>query len=135
MGASVAGNRLLYLRRGPFTAVTDRSSVRRRTEGVRAQCCGLGKGGAAGGNKFGELSPQFSDRADSIRPDTEWMCSVGAASCSMCFVLIHPSRVPPNGCKILFDWGLEAETRAKTTIGNGFSLYKCKMYSSSIKFI
>ncbi|KAJ7140828.1 hypothetical protein C8R44DRAFT_974572 [Mycena epipterygia] len=34
------------------------------------------------------------------------------------------ARVPPNGCKILFDWGLETETRAKTTIGNGFSLYK-----------
>ncbi|KAJ7695758.1 hypothetical protein B0H17DRAFT_426680 [Mycena rosella] len=34
------------------------------------------------------------------------------------------ARVPPNGCKILFDWGLEAQTRANTSIAVGFGVYK-----------
>ncbi|KAJ7687841.1 hypothetical protein B0H17DRAFT_1332303 [Mycena rosella] len=34
------------------------------------------------------------------------------------------ARVPPNGSKILFDWGLESQTRAKANIGSGFDVYK-----------
>ncbi|KAJ7123121.1 hypothetical protein C8R44DRAFT_785327 [Mycena epipterygia] len=34
------------------------------------------------------------------------------------------ARVPPNGCKILFDWGLEAETRANAVIGDGYVFHK-----------
>ncbi|KAJ7466879.1 hypothetical protein FB451DRAFT_400314 [Mycena latifolia] len=34
------------------------------------------------------------------------------------------ARVPPNGYKVLSDWGLEAEIRAKATIGPGFAVYK-----------
>ncbi|KAJ7730989.1 hypothetical protein DFH07DRAFT_1065847 [Mycena maculata] len=34
------------------------------------------------------------------------------------------SRVPPNGCKILSDWGLEAEAKAHAAIMNGFSFHK-----------
>ncbi|KAJ7687859.1 hypothetical protein B0H17DRAFT_1069457 [Mycena rosella] len=34
------------------------------------------------------------------------------------------ARVPPNGSKILFDWGLEAQTRANSNIGAGFDCYK-----------
>ncbi|KAJ7140894.1 hypothetical protein C8R44DRAFT_238342 [Mycena epipterygia] len=33
-------------------------------------------------------------------------------------------RLPPNGCKILFDWGLEAEIRANAIVGAGFTVYK-----------
>ncbi|KAJ7354396.1 hypothetical protein DFH08DRAFT_854755 [Mycena albidolilacea] len=33
-------------------------------------------------------------------------------------------RLPPNGCKILFDWGLEAEIRANAVVGEGFTVYK-----------
>ncbi|KAJ7174615.1 hypothetical protein C8R46DRAFT_1347724 [Mycena filopes] len=33
-------------------------------------------------------------------------------------------RLPPNGCKILFDWGLEAEIRANAVVGEGFMVYK-----------
>ncbi|KAJ6603718.1 hypothetical protein B0H10DRAFT_2079058 [Mycena sp. CBHHK59/15] len=33
-------------------------------------------------------------------------------------------RLAPNGCKVLFDWGLEAEIKAKSVIGAGFTLYK-----------
>ncbi|KAJ7502600.1 hypothetical protein B0H11DRAFT_2274728 [Mycena galericulata] len=33
-------------------------------------------------------------------------------------------RLPPNGCKILFDWGLEDEIRAKAVVGAGFTVYK-----------
>ncbi|KAJ7319085.1 hypothetical protein DFH08DRAFT_394574 [Mycena albidolilacea] len=33
-------------------------------------------------------------------------------------------RLPPNGCKILFDWGLEAEIRADAVVGEGFTVYK-----------
>ncbi|KAJ7039389.1 hypothetical protein C8F04DRAFT_1086640 [Mycena alexandri] len=33
-------------------------------------------------------------------------------------------RLPPNGCKILFDWGLEAELRANAVVGEGFTVYK-----------
>ncbi|KAF8207946.1 hypothetical protein K438DRAFT_1575465, partial [Mycena galopus ATCC 62051] len=34
------------------------------------------------------------------------------------------ARLPPNGCKILFDWGLEAEIRANAVVGEGFTVYK-----------
>ncbi|KAJ7766973.1 hypothetical protein DFH07DRAFT_938604 [Mycena maculata] len=34
------------------------------------------------------------------------------------------SRVPPNGCKILSDWGLEAEAKAYAAKMNGFSFHK-----------
>ncbi|KAJ7123109.1 hypothetical protein C8R44DRAFT_160970 [Mycena epipterygia] len=34
------------------------------------------------------------------------------------------ARVPPNGCKILLDWGLEAEIKANTILGDGFLVYK-----------
>ncbi|KAJ7699583.1 hypothetical protein B0H17DRAFT_1196206 [Mycena rosella] len=34
------------------------------------------------------------------------------------------ARVPPNGCKVLFDWGLEAQMRAKAADSVGFSVYK-----------
>ncbi|KAK6977622.1 FAD-binding-3 domain-containing protein [Favolaschia claudopus] len=33
-------------------------------------------------------------------------------------------RLPPNGCKILFDWGLEAQIRAHAIVGEGFTVYK-----------
>ncbi|KAJ7616434.1 hypothetical protein FB45DRAFT_1034752 [Roridomyces roridus] len=33
-------------------------------------------------------------------------------------------RLPPNGCKILFDWGLEAEIRSNAVVGSGFTVYK-----------
>ncbi|KAJ7730978.1 hypothetical protein DFH07DRAFT_945262 [Mycena maculata] len=33
-------------------------------------------------------------------------------------------RVSPSGCKILFDWGLEAETRARSVLSEGFAVYK-----------
>ncbi|KAJ6520799.1 hypothetical protein DFH09DRAFT_1193753 [Mycena vulgaris] len=34
------------------------------------------------------------------------------------------ARVPPNGCKILFDWGLEEETKANAEILRVFAVYK-----------
>ncbi|KAJ6526912.1 hypothetical protein DFH09DRAFT_1152145 [Mycena vulgaris] len=34
------------------------------------------------------------------------------------------ARVPPNGYKVLSDWGLENEIRAKGTVGEGFAAYK-----------
>ncbi|KAJ7452772.1 hypothetical protein B0H11DRAFT_2072946 [Mycena galericulata] len=34
------------------------------------------------------------------------------------------ARVPPNGCKILFDWGLEEETKASAEIAGVFTVYK-----------
>ncbi|KAJ7812384.1 hypothetical protein B0H14DRAFT_2377620, partial [Mycena olivaceomarginata] len=37
-------------------------------------------------------------------------------------------RLPPNGCKILFDWGLEAEIRANAVVGEGFTVYKYRDY-------
>ncbi|KAJ6509748.1 hypothetical protein DFH09DRAFT_1198750 [Mycena vulgaris] len=37
------------------------------------------------------------------------------------------ARVPPNGCKILFDWGLEEETRANAEIAGVFAVYKCSV--------
>ncbi|KAJ7687840.1 hypothetical protein B0H17DRAFT_1136011 [Mycena rosella] len=36
------------------------------------------------------------------------------------------ARVPPNGCKIIFDWGLEIQTRANAAIGRGFAVYKSR---------
>ncbi|KAJ6483920.1 hypothetical protein C8R45DRAFT_999728 [Mycena sanguinolenta] len=33
-------------------------------------------------------------------------------------------RLPPNGCKILFDWGLEEEIRANSVVGEGFTVHK-----------
>lgn len=37
--------------------------------------------------------------------------------------------MPPNGSKILLDWGLEAETKAKAAPMAGFSFYKCALRS------
>ncbi|KAJ7657378.1 hypothetical protein DFH06DRAFT_1328190 [Mycena polygramma] len=34
------------------------------------------------------------------------------------------ARLPPNGCKVLFDWGLESEIRENAVVGEGFMLYK-----------
>ncbi|KAJ6573487.1 hypothetical protein DFH09DRAFT_388963 [Mycena vulgaris] len=34
------------------------------------------------------------------------------------------ARVPPNGCKILFDWGLETEVRKNALAGEGLMFYK-----------
>ncbi|KAJ7750921.1 hypothetical protein DFH07DRAFT_826956 [Mycena maculata] len=34
------------------------------------------------------------------------------------------ARVPPNGCKVLFDWGLETDLRAGSVVGNGFLIFK-----------
>ncbi|KAJ7477032.1 hypothetical protein B0H11DRAFT_2234985 [Mycena galericulata] len=34
------------------------------------------------------------------------------------------SRIPPNGCKILHDWGLEAQTKIHGSVMNGFSFHK-----------
>ncbi|KAJ7687821.1 hypothetical protein B0H17DRAFT_1135994 [Mycena rosella] len=34
------------------------------------------------------------------------------------------ARIPPNGCKILFDWGLETQIRANAAIGAGFAVYR-----------
>ncbi|KAF7371325.1 FAD-binding-3 domain-containing protein [Mycena sanguinolenta] len=34
------------------------------------------------------------------------------------------AQICPNGCKILLDWGLEAEVNAKSATCSGFSLYK-----------
>ncbi|KAJ7661739.1 hypothetical protein B0H17DRAFT_1212139 [Mycena rosella] len=34
------------------------------------------------------------------------------------------ARVPPNGCKVLFDWGLEAQMRAKAAVNVATSVYK-----------
>ncbi|KAJ7057799.1 hypothetical protein C8F01DRAFT_1151111 [Mycena amicta] len=33
-------------------------------------------------------------------------------------------RLPPNGCKILFDWGLEDAIRAHSVVGEGFTAWK-----------
>jgi hypothetical protein len=35
-------------------------------------------------------------------------------------------RLPPNGCKVLFDWGLETEIRENAVVGEGFMIYNCK---------
>ncbi|KAJ7429388.1 hypothetical protein B0H11DRAFT_2409446 [Mycena galericulata] len=43
------------------------------------------------------------------------------------------ARVPPNGCKILSDWGLEAEIRDNAVVGEGFMFRKCK--SRSLEFV
>ncbi|KAJ7348474.1 hypothetical protein DFH08DRAFT_866037 [Mycena albidolilacea] len=34
------------------------------------------------------------------------------------------ARIPPNGCKILLEWGLEAEIKANSVSVSGFSAYK-----------
>ncbi|KAJ6594368.1 hypothetical protein B0H19DRAFT_59045 [Mycena capillaripes] len=34
------------------------------------------------------------------------------------------ARVPPNGCKILFDWGLGSKVVENAVVGEGFVLYK-----------
>lgn len=34
------------------------------------------------------------------------------------------ARVPPNGSKILLDWGLEAQIKANAAVMPGFSVYK-----------
>ncbi|KAF7345825.1 FAD-binding-3 domain-containing protein [Mycena venus] len=34
------------------------------------------------------------------------------------------ARIPPNGCKILLDWGLEAEVKANSAPVSGFAAYK-----------
>ncbi|KAJ7294104.1 hypothetical protein C8J57DRAFT_1270811 [Mycena rebaudengoi] len=34
------------------------------------------------------------------------------------------ARVPPNGCKILYDWGLEEEIRENAAVSAGFDIYK-----------
>ncbi|KAJ7687833.1 hypothetical protein B0H17DRAFT_1069413, partial [Mycena rosella] len=39
-------------------------------------------------------------------------------------VMIHVLSVPPNGCKVLFDWGLEAQIRANAAVSVGFAVYK-----------
>ncbi|KAJ7204236.1 hypothetical protein C8J57DRAFT_1542344 [Mycena rebaudengoi] len=41
------------------------------------------------------------------------------------------TRVPPNGCKILCDWGLEAELREHAVVGRGFTVYKYAGYEDS----
>ncbi|KAF7300700.1 FAD-binding-3 domain-containing protein [Mycena chlorophos] len=33
-------------------------------------------------------------------------------------------RLPPNGCKVLFDWGLEDALRARSIAGEGFTAWK-----------
>ncbi|KAJ7822745.1 hypothetical protein B0H14DRAFT_3146237 [Mycena olivaceomarginata] len=33
-------------------------------------------------------------------------------------------RLPPNGCKVLFDWGMEAQVRTMAAIGRGFDVYR-----------
>ncbi|KAF7323836.1 FAD-binding-3 domain-containing protein [Mycena kentingensis (nom. inval.)] len=33
-------------------------------------------------------------------------------------------RLPPNGCKVLFDWGLEEEIRKHAVVGKGFTVWK-----------
>ncbi|KAJ7159060.1 hypothetical protein C8R43DRAFT_1105536 [Mycena crocata] len=33
------------------------------------------------------------------------------------------ARIPPNGCKVLFDWGLETEIRENAVVGEGFMIY------------
>ncbi|KAJ7661458.1 hypothetical protein DFH06DRAFT_374060 [Mycena polygramma] len=44
-------------------------------------------------------------------------------------------RLPPNGCKILFDWGLEAEIRANAIVGEGFTVYRYEGADSGRDFI
>ncbi|KAK7043476.1 FAD-binding-3 domain-containing protein [Favolaschia claudopus] len=44
-------------------------------------------------------------------------------------------RLPPNGCKILFDWGLEAEIRANAVVGQGFTVYKYEGTDSERDYI
>ncbi|KAJ7890898.1 hypothetical protein B0H14DRAFT_2689037 [Mycena olivaceomarginata] len=41
------------------------------------------------------------------------------------------ARIPPNGCKILLDWGLEAEIKANSASVSGFSAYKFEMLSEA----
>jgi hypothetical protein len=35
-------------------------------------------------------------------------------------------RLSPNGCKVLFDWGLENEVRENAVVGEGFMMYTCE---------
>ncbi|KAJ7166045.1 hypothetical protein C8R46DRAFT_293641 [Mycena filopes] len=44
-------------------------------------------------------------------------------------------RLPPNGCKILFDWGLEAEIRANAVVGEGFTVYKYEGHAAGRDYI
>ncbi|KAJ7661461.1 hypothetical protein DFH06DRAFT_374144 [Mycena polygramma] len=44
-------------------------------------------------------------------------------------------RLPPNGCKVLFDWGLGAEVRANAIVGEGFTVYSYEGTNSGRDFI
>ncbi|KAJ7128760.1 hypothetical protein C8R43DRAFT_1210140 [Mycena crocata] len=36
----------------------------------------------------------------------------------------HPEQLPPNGFKVLSDWGLGAQIKEKAVVGDGFKVYK-----------
>ncbi|KAF7289943.1 FAD-binding-3 domain-containing protein [Mycena indigotica] len=44
-------------------------------------------------------------------------------------------RLPPNGCKILFDWGLEDAIRAYSIVGEGFTVWKYQGLNGARDFL